>query len=291
MGIKLNIGASPIWNQVGWHVLDHKLSENSETAIAGDAANIKLPNESCDVVFCSHMFEHIPHVKLPLVISEINRILKPGGVFRMLTPNLEVLAKAYAEKDEGFWKRALEEDENLRTDLGFGGMLMNCCVSPGQDTILFDRNLKTFISGYAHFYIYDYEMMSSIWNKLGFECRQAELNDSEIEEVQVPMHVLGMPPVWQNFNRKFYADNNLFHRLVDGRYEINFSTTGFDRDPLTSLIEEGKKREFVNKEKANQIFNFESQNYNRYGYSLLRDESFTEKLDLMGVSYPKVKVL
>lgn len=45
MGIKLNIGASPIWNQVGWHVLDHKLSENSETAIAGDAANIKLSNE------------------------------------------------------------------------------------------------------------------------------------------------------------------------------------------------------------------------------------------------------
>ena len=82
----------------------------------------------------------------------------------------------------------------------------------------------------------------------------------------------------------------MIHRLVDGQYEINFSTTGFDRDPLTSLIVEGKKREYVNQEKANQIFNFESQNYNRYSYSLLRDESFTERLDLMGISYPDVKV-
>jgi hypothetical protein len=236
------------------------------------------------------MFEHIPHVKLPLVIAEINRVLIEGGIFRMLTPNLEVLARAYVEKDDQFWKSALEEDYNLRTDLGFGGMLMNCCVSPGQDTALLDRNLKTFISGYAHLYIYDYEMMSTIWEKLGFECRQAKFNDSEVEELRIPMHVAGMAPVWQNFNEKFYEDNNLIHRLVDGKYEINFSTTGFDRDPVTSLIVEGKKRKHVNREQANQIFNFESKNYNKYSYSLLRDESFTNRLDSMGVSYPDVKI-
>ena len=51
MGIKLNLGASPIWSKSGWHTLDHKLEESTATAIAGDAANIKLPDESCDVVF------------------------------------------------------------------------------------------------------------------------------------------------------------------------------------------------------------------------------------------------
>ena len=79
----------------------------------------------------------------------------------MLSPNLEVLAKAYVKKIKVFG--TAEEDENLRTDLGYGGMLMNCCVSPGQDTALIDRNLKTFIAGYAHLYIYDYEMMSTIF--------------------------------------------------------------------------------------------------------------------------------
>jgi hypothetical protein len=42
-----------------------------------------------------------------------------------------------------------EEDENIRTDLGLGGMLMNFIVSPGQDTALLNRNLDKFIAGYA----------------------------------------------------------------------------------------------------------------------------------------------
>ena len=42
----------------GWHTLDHKLTENTEAAIAGDGSEIRLPDESCDFVFCSHVFEH-----------------------------------------------------------------------------------------------------------------------------------------------------------------------------------------------------------------------------------------
>ena len=91
MGIKLNLGASPIWSKSGWHTLDHKLEESTVTAITGDAANIKLPDESCDVVFCSHVFEHIPHTRLPFVLSEISLTLKPGGFLRLLTTNLEII--------------------------------------------------------------------------------------------------------------------------------------------------------------------------------------------------------
>ena len=43
----------------GWHTLDLKLQENTEAA-AGDASDIKLPDESCDVVFV-HMFLNIFH--------------------------------------------------------------------------------------------------------------------------------------------------------------------------------------------------------------------------------------
>ena len=77
MGIKLNLGASPFWSMEGWHTLGHKLTDNTDTAIAGDASDIRLPDESCDFVFCSHVFEHIPHSRLPLVVSKVNRILKP----------------------------------------------------------------------------------------------------------------------------------------------------------------------------------------------------------------------
>ena len=164
--IKLNLGASPIWFKEEWYIVDHKIKKTNKTTIAGDAANIDLPDESCSIVFCSHVFEHIPHYRLPIILSEINRILKPEGVFRILTPDLELLCRKYAEKDMDFFEKARLEDENIRTDLGLGGMLMNFIVSPGQDTILIDRNVSEFIGGYAHIYAYDFEMLNIMLKKL-----------------------------------------------------------------------------------------------------------------------------
>lgn len=287
-GLKFNLGAGPIWKQEGWHMLDHKLSRSSGNVIAGDAVNIDLPDNSCSVVFCSHMFEHIPHYRLPLVLSEINRILEPNGLLRILTPDLERICRAYVEKDEEFFRKAKAEDESLRLDLGFGGMLMNFIVSPGQDTILLDRSLKNFIGGYAHLYSYDFQMLNIMMSKLGFKCRKASFNDSEIEELREPMHVSNLPPVWQNLNQEFYKKNNLVHRLVNGKYEINFTISGFDRDPLTSLIVEARKDFHVNKAEANAMFNETLNNYNRYGRSLLQYSDVTTRLRDCGIRYDSV---
>ena len=285
MGLKLNIGASPIWEEKGWHTLDHKLEQNSEFGIAGNATNINLPNDSCDVVFCSHMFEHIPHINLPLVISEVSRVLKVGGIFRILTPDLEKITRAYVEKDHTFFNDAKLEDESLRTDLGFGGMMMNFIVSPGQDTALLDRGLSEFIAGYAHLYSYDYEMLSIMLKKLGFTSRKAAFNDSQIEEMKIPLHVNGLEKKWQNFNQDFYKKNNLVHKLVEGRYIINFKVSGFDRDPLTSLIIEATKNSFVDKKTADLIFNKSNENYNKYSYSLLKNLNFRSKLEDLKINF------
>ena len=167
MGISLNLGASPIWHKPGWHVLDHKLAKTEGYVIAGKAESMDLPDESCDVVFCSHVFEHIPHTRLPLVLSEINRVLRPEGVLRALTPDLGKIATAYVQQDQEFFQVAKEEDPSIRTDLGLGGMLMNFIVSPGQDTILVDRTVSEFIAGYAHLYSYDFKMLKIMLERLG----------------------------------------------------------------------------------------------------------------------------
>jgi SAM-dependent methyltransferase len=272
--IKLNIGASPIWEKEGWHTLDHKYKGKDNYKISGDISKIRLPDKSCSVVFCSHIFEHIPHIKLPLAIAEINRVLEKNGVLRILTPDLEKICKAYAKKDKNFFKKALEEDENIRTDLGLGGMLMNFIVSPGQDTALLNRNLDKFIAGYAHLYSYDYKMMSIILKKNGFIPRKASFNDSKIKEMIIPMHVKNLKPIWQNLNKKFYKKEKLMHKLIKGKYKINFKTTGFDRDPFTSLIIEAVKHKNVNKNKIDQFFNNSNKNYNKYAYSLNTDKQF-----------------
>ena len=285
MSIKLNVGASPIWVKEGWHTLDHKLKKTTKTAIAGNAVNIDLPDESCEIVFCSHVFEHIPHTQLPIVLSEINRVLCVGGVLRVLTPDLAVIAKAYVAKDDDFFRKAKKEDETIRTDLGFGGMFMNFVVSPGQDTALFNRDLNQFVAGYAHLYSYDYEMLATLLDHVGYIPRQAKFGESDIEELREPLHVIGQKPIWQNLNQDFYSKNGLIHKMTNGKYEINFKTTGFDRNPLTSLVIEATKKSYVNKESANEIFNNSLLNYNRYSLSLLTSQEFTTRLDKLKIRY------
>ena len=279
MLIKLNVGASPIWNKDGWHTLDHKERDDKETSLLGDAANIPLSEETCSTIFTSHMFEHIPHVKLEDILLEFNRVLSVGGTLRVLTPDLKRLAKAYAEEDISFFNAARLEDENIRTDLGFGGMFMNFIVSPGQDTALYNRGLNKFIAGYAHLYSYDYNMLRILLEKTGFEqVEQKDFCDSELEDYKEPLHVEGRPPKWENLNQEFYKKNGLIHYYdpEEGKYNINFKVTGFDRDPLTSLIIEAKKKNTVDKE-TYESFNKSSKNYNKYAWSLLKDEHFSKR--------------
>ncbi len=267
--MKINLGAGPNWQHNGWHTLDHKLQKNEKFKIKGNLNKIYLKNKICDLVFISHTLEHIPHIQIQNVLSEINRIMKKGATIRILVPNLEVIAKAYVKKDKKFFKKAIDEDHSIRTDLGFGGMLMNFIVSPGQDTILLDRDLNKFIAGYAHLYAYDFNMMKIILKKCGFNnITKKKFCESKIPDFKIPCHILGKNKKYHNLNNKFYRKNKLIHEYKNGKYKINFKFTGFDKDPMTSLIIEAKKKNFKKINKKNDI-NFSEKNYNNYAFSLL----------------------
>jgi SAM-dependent methyltransferase len=283
-GIKLNVGASPIWDKKGWMILDHKASKKTEKYIKGDASKIGLNDGACSLLFCSHVIEHMPHSKIQKVMIEFNRVLRLGGIIRILTPDLRRLAKAYVENNEEYFEKLLDEDENIRRDLGFGGMFMNCVVSPGQDTILLDRSMTEFIGGYAHIYAYDFDMLEILLSQAGFKMiKQMEFCKSSIAELEEPLHVEGFEREWQNLNKKFYADNGLIHKYQDGKYNINFSLTGFDRDPYSSLIVEAVKKENVAMDDVVDINGDDALNYNRYGYSLLCDEEVKRRMELLNI--------
>ncbi len=288
--IKLNVGASPIWEKEGWHTLDHKLRGSSKESIAGDAASIPLTDRTCETIFCSHMFEHIPHTKLEAILLEFNRVLGQDGILRILLPDLKKIAQAYVEQDEGFFREAKEEDESLRTDLGFGGMLMNFIVSPGQDTVLMNRGLDQFIAGYAHVYAYDFEMIRILLERTGFSSiKQMGFCKSDYKDYAEPLHVKNLGPVWQNLNQAFYKKHGLVHHYDEkaGRYEINFKVTGFDRDPLTSLIIEAKKDRHIDVLSYKSLNN-STENYNRYAFSLLKDAQFSNRLaEVLATAEPK----
>ena len=138
-----------------------------------------------------------------------------------MTPDLRKIAKAYVERDEDFFKCALDEDENIRRDLGLGGMFMNFIVSPGQDTILLSRDLTEFIGGYAHLYNYDFEMLEIILSECGFGAiTQMEFCKSSIPELEEPLHIEGFEKRWHVLNKKFYQENELIHEYKDGRKRL-----------------------------------------------------------------------
>lgn len=58
-----------------------------------------LPHEteSVDFVYCSHVLEHLALEELRKSLIETHRVLKKGGVFRLVLPDLEQLIKNYIE--------------------------------------------------------------------------------------------------------------------------------------------------------------------------------------------------
>jgi SAM-dependent methyltransferase len=58
---------------------------------------LPVPDDSCDAVFCSHTLEHLSLEDFKTALTNTYRILKPGGIFRCIVPDLEVAAREYIQ--------------------------------------------------------------------------------------------------------------------------------------------------------------------------------------------------
>lgn len=62
----------------------------------------RIAPDSCDGVFCSHVLEHLALEDFRKALKNTHRILKPGGLFRLVIPDLEPMARDYVlELDKG----------------------------------------------------------------------------------------------------------------------------------------------------------------------------------------------
>ena len=58
---------------------------------------IPAESNSVDAVYHSHTLEHIDRAEVHGLMSEVLRVLKPGGIHRIVVPDLERLVRAYLE--------------------------------------------------------------------------------------------------------------------------------------------------------------------------------------------------
>ncbi len=75
-GIDQNEKSLKICQQKGYHV------------ISGDVTQLPFKDQQFDAVHCAHVIEHLLPKEAYAIIKEIDRVLKPGGIFCLRTPML-----------------------------------------------------------------------------------------------------------------------------------------------------------------------------------------------------------
>jgi SAM-dependent methyltransferase len=129
--------------------------------LPGIAAN------SCDGVYCSHVLEHLALDDFRTALRNTYLMLRPGGIFRLVVPDLEFYARNYvAHLDAG----------NPEASLVFG-----------RDTLLGEevrpRGLRglmeAFVGNSHHRWMWDYPSLAHELAQVGFtSIRRAAFNDS-----------------------------------------------------------------------------------------------------------------
>lgn len=94
--IKLNLGCGTDYKN-GWINIDNNSDDNIEKLDINQDLRQPLPfeNDSVDFIFNEHFIEHLTVEEGVAAVKEMMRILKPGGVIRMATPDLEITVDKY----------------------------------------------------------------------------------------------------------------------------------------------------------------------------------------------------
>jgi predicted SAM-dependent methyltransferase len=56
-----------------------------------------------DAVYHSHVLEHLPKHEAPHFLAECHRVLRPGGIVRVVVPDLEGIARHYLQNLDAAW--------------------------------------------------------------------------------------------------------------------------------------------------------------------------------------------
>lgn len=85
-----------------------------------DIFNLPYADGTVDEIRADSLIEHLPFVDEPRFFYEVKRVLKPGGLLRLATPDFEAAVKEWlAAKDE--WKEFYRDDpEAIRDKHWFG---------------------------------------------------------------------------------------------------------------------------------------------------------------------------
>lgn len=135
----------------------------------GDIRNgLSLPTNSVEAVYCSHTLEHLSLEDFRTALRETHRILRQGGVFRFVLPDLRRIATKYVQSTSPQACIAFMEESLLgrkQRPKGFQGLL------------------RSWLGNSEHLWMWDFESMQPELTQAGFvNVRRATFSDSSIAQ-------------------------------------------------------------------------------------------------------------
>ncbi len=126
-----------------------------------------IADASCDAVYCSHVLEHLALDDFRTALKNTYRILKPGGTFRCVVPDLEVAARRYvAQLDAG------EKVANM--DFMVGGTWLGQATRPRS----LQARLRATLGNNQHLWMWDERSLTVELENAGFrDVRAAKPGD------------------------------------------------------------------------------------------------------------------
>ncbi len=139
-------------------------------------------------IFSEHVCEHITFKDYISSLSEIHRVLKPGGVYRVAMPTLDFLLNLYDKPNNALHSKYIQWSND---SFGFADQCLKSFTSKDLAVI----TLNNFMHNWGHKFIYSNEMTEHILKIAGFrnvkrcnigESHYPELRDLEQHGTQIP---------------------------------------------------------------------------------------------------------
>lgn len=128
---------------------------------------LPLPDNSVDLIRMSHLIEHLTLEEAHNLFSEIYRILKPGGLARISTPDAHIIIKHYFNRDMSYFN-PIQPPEY---------------ISAPTESEKLSRLL--FSGDYSHKAIYDFPMLRNFLEQAGFKTEKIHRVSSDFSYSEV----------------------------------------------------------------------------------------------------------
>lgn len=112
---------------------------------------IPYPDGSVHAIRCSHLIEHLTLEEAKALLREMFRVLIPGGIARIATPDARVVIRHFINNDMGFFNAVEQPGEYIQSNLQCEKLSM----------LLYSLD-------YSHKGVYDYDMLRAYLIEAGF---------------------------------------------------------------------------------------------------------------------------